>query len=224
MKAVICFSGGMDSTSLATMYLRSGYSLGLLSFDYGQRHRTRELSAAHDVADFLAGTGIAPVSHEVIDLSHLGSLLYGSALTDTRVQVPDGHYAEESMRSTVVPNRNAIMANIAIGVASADVVALGVHAGDHAVYPDCRPEFVKALRQCMTQALKGFHTPRLETPFLHKSKAFIAENGSLSGAPLHLSYSCYKGGPLHCGTCGTCVERREAFGLAGLADPTEYQT
>jgi 7-cyano-7-deazaguanine synthase len=141
------------------------------------------------------------------------------------VDVPDGHYAEESMRSTVVPNRNAIMANIAIGVASgagADVIGLGVHAGDHAVYPDCRPEFVKALRQCMTHALKGFHTPRLETPFLHKSKTKIAALGFAAGAPLHLSWSCYKGGALHCGTCGTCTERKEAFKDAGLTDPTEY--
>jgi 7-cyano-7-deazaguanine synthase len=102
------------------------------------------------------------------------------------------------------------------------VIALGVHAGDHAVYPDCRPEFVKALRQCMTQALKGFHTPRLETPFLHKTKTEIAALGDTARAPLHLSWSCYKGGDLHCGKCGTCVERREAFELAGVTDPTEY--
>lgn len=220
MKAIICFSGGMDSTALATMYQRSGYALHLLSFDYGQRHRLRELSAARDVA------GVLEAGHHIIDLSTLGYLLTGSSLTDPGVEVPDGHYAEDSMRSTVVPNRNAIMANIAIGVASseqADVIALGVHAGDHAVYPDCRPEFVKALRQCMTQALKGFHTPRLETPFLHKTKAEIASLGFVSGAPLHLSWSCYKGGDKHCGKCGTCVERAEAFELAGLTDPTEYE-
>jgi 7-cyano-7-deazaguanine synthase len=226
VKAIICFSGGMDSTTLATMYLKSGYALGLLSFNYGQRH-VKELRAAANVADHLAGLDIAPVSHQVMDLSHLGDLLTGSALTDPEFDVPDGHYTAESMRVTVVPNRNAIMANIAIGVASsaeADVIAMGMHAGDHAVYPDCRPEFVKSLRQTMTHALKGFHTPRLETPFLHKDKTFIAETGGLLQAPLHLSWSCYKGNDLHCGKCGTCVERREAFELAGMTDPTEYES
>lgn len=227
MKAVVCFSGGMDSTTLATMYLRSGYELNLISFDYGQRHRARELSAAADVADYLRERRIAKVDHTVVDLSSVGRLLTGSALTDSSVEVPDGHYAEDSMKSTVVPNRNAIMANIAIGVASsagADVIALGVHAGDHAVYPDCRPEFVRALRQCMTHALQGFSTPRLEAPFLRKSKEWIASTGALAGAPLHLSWSCYKGGTLHCGKCGTCVERREAFELAHVTDPTEYDS
>lgn len=227
MKAIICFSGGMDSTTLAAMYLKSGYCLKLLSFDYGQRHKERELSAADDVACHLDSLGIGDVTWDVIDLRSVGALLDGSALTDPRVPVPEGHYAEESMRSTVVPNRNAIMANIAIGVASsaqADVVALGVHAGDHAVYPDCRPEFVKSLRQTMTHALKGFHTPRLETPFLSKSKGQIAEMARMLKAPLHLSWSCYKGGEIHCGKCGTCVERREAFELAGMTDPTEYES
>lgn len=227
MKSIICFSGGMDSTTLATMYLKTGHSLGLLSFDYGQRHRTRELSAAAKVAGHLASLDIAPVTLRTVDLTSVTELLTGSALTDPDYEVPDGHYTDESMRVTVVPNRNAIMANIAIGVASAaqaDVIALGVHAGDHAVYPDCRPEFIRSLRQTMTHALKGFHTPRLETPFLHKSKAEIAKSAGLLKAPLHLSWSCYKGGEIHCGKCGTCVERREAFDLAKIPDPTEYES
>jgi len=217
--AVLCFSGGMDSTTLAALYVDKGYRLGLLSFDYGQRHGPREIAAARDVAEYYEA------DHVVLDLSAIGDLMVGSALTDPEVEVPDGHYAEESMRITVVPNRNAIMANIAIGIASsngADVVALGIHAGDHAVYPDCRPEFVKALRQCATHALKGFHTPALETPFINISKTKIAGLASTLGAPLHLSWSCYKGGLLHCGTCGTCTERKEAFKDAGLTDPTEY--
>lgn len=225
MKAIICFSGGMDSTTLATMYLRQGFDLGLLSVDYGQRHGRKEIEAAYRVSTHLDNLGIASVSHQVLDVSGLADFLIGSSLTDPEVDVPDGHYAAETMRATVVPNRNAIMANIAIGIASAagaDVVALGMHAGDHAIYPDCRPEFVRALRQTMVHALKGFHTPRLETPFISKSKTDIARLADDLGAPVHLSWSCYKGGDLHCGTCGTCTERKEAFKDAGLTDPTEY--
>jgi 7-cyano-7-deazaguanine synthase len=227
VKAVVCFSGGMDSTVLATSYLKQGMDLDLLSFDYGQRHKEREFLAGARVATHLDNLGIHSVRRRVVDLSSVTELLTGSALTDPEFEVPDGHYTDESMRVTVVPNRNAIMANIAIGAASAsgaDVIALGVHAGDHAVYPDCRPEFVKALRQCMVHALKGFHTPRLEAPFLHRTKAEIASFGEALQAPLHLSWSCYKGGELHCGKCGTCVERREAFELAGVTDPTEYES
>lgn len=218
MIAALCFSGGMDSTTLAAHYHHDGYKLLLLSFDYGQRH-AKELTAARAVARHY------DADHHIVDLSSLGRLLTGSALTDPDVAVPDGHYAEESMKATVVPNRNAIMANIAIGIASsagADVVALGVHAGDHAVYPDCRPVFVQALKRCAGTALEGFHLPHVEAPFIHISKTEIADLGTRLGAPLHLSWSCYKGGAVHCGTCGTCVERKEAFRDADLADPTEY--
>ncbi|RLU81116.1 7-cyano-7-deazaguanine synthase QueC [Streptomyces griseocarneus] len=217
--AVLAFSGGMDSTTLAAQYDAEGYALLLLSFDYGQRH-ARELESARAVAVHFGA------EHHVVDLAAVGRLMPGSALTDPSVDVPDGHYAEESMRVTVVPNRNAIMANVAVGIASARqaaVVALGIHAGDHAVYPDCRPEFVDALRSCVACALDGLHTPRVEAPFVHRSKSEIATLADTLGAPLHLSWSCYRGGARHCGTCGTCTERREAFAEAGLDDPTEYE-
>lgn len=217
--AVLCFSGGMDSTTLAARYASEGYDLLLLSFDYGQLHRRRELQAAFRIADRLGA------EHHVIDLSSVAPLLPGSALTDPSVDVPDGHYAEESMKSTVVPNRNAIMASIALGIASArgaELIGLGVHAGDHAIYPDCRPEFVDALQGLAAAALKGMHTPQIVTPFVHMTKAEIAAHAATVDAPLDLSWSCYKGGEVHCGTCGTCVERREAFADAGREDPTEY--
>lgn len=219
--AVLCFSGGMDSTTLAGHYYRAGYELLLLSFDYGQRHGGRELEAAGRVAAHYGA------EHHVVDLTGVGRLLPGSALTDRSVPVPDGHYAEPSMRATVVPNRNAILGSIAAGIASsrgAAVVALGVHAGDHPVYPDCRPEFLDALWECINAALEGFPTPNLEAPFVLMPKAEIAKYGVEIGAPLELSWSCYKGEAVHCGTCGTCVERREAFEVAGVPDPTEYET
>lgn len=218
MKTVILASGGMDSTTLAAHFAYEGHDLVMLSFDYGQRH-VRELDAAREVARWYGA------DHHVIDLRTTGVLLTGSALTDTSVTVPDGHYAAATMRATVVPNRNAIMANIAAGVASslkADVIGLGVHAGDHAVYPDCRPAFVHALQALLDTALEGFHVPMVQAPFVHLSKGEVALIGSRLQAPLHLSWSCYKGGERHCGTCGTCVERKEAFGEAGVSDPTEY--
>lgn len=217
--AVLSFSGGMDSTTLAAHYAREDYRLLLLSFDYGQRHGAAELNAARKVAEHLGA------EHHVVDLTSVTPLLSGSALTDPSVDVPDGHYAEESMRATVVPNRNAIMANIAVGAASArgaELVGLGVHAGDHAVYPDCRPEFVDALDALAAVALAGFHTPKIATPFVAWSKTEIASYAQRIGAPVHLSWSCYKGGDVHCGTCGTCVERKEAFADALVPDPTEY--
>lgn len=216
--AVLSFSGGMDSTTLAAHYHDLGYDLLLISFDYGQRH-ARELRAARDVARHYRA------EHHIVDLSSVGALLAGSALTDRTVDVPEGHYAAESMRATVVPNRNAIMANVAAGIASsraAAVVALGIHAGDHAIYPDCRPAFLTALQQSVTAALDGFPTPTVEAPFVHQTKTDIARRGAALGVPFALTWSCYQGGPLHCGRCGTCVERREAFNDAGLTDPTEY--
>ncbi|MEU1815165.1 7-cyano-7-deazaguanine synthase QueC [Streptomyces roseifaciens] len=217
--AALAFSGGMDSATLAAHYHHQGYGLLLLSFDYGQRH-IRELEAARRIAAHYRA------EHHVVDLTAVGALLPGSALTDPTINVPDGHYAEASMRITVVPNRNAIMANIAAGIASArgaGLVALGIHAGDHAVYPDCRPAFLTALQASIDAALDGFPTPAVEAPFIHRTKADIARLAAGLGAPLGLSWSCYNGGALHCGTCGTCVERREAFTEAGLTDPTEYE-
>jgi 7-cyano-7-deazaguanine synthase len=218
--AALAFSGGMDSTTLAAHYHGLGYDLLLLSFDYGQRH-VRELEAARRIAHHFGA------EHHVVDLTSVGALMPGSALTDRTVDVPEGHYAADSMRATVVPNRNAIMANVAAGIASARgaaVVALGIHAGDHAVYPDCRPAFLEALQQSVTAALDGFPTPTVEAPFLHLTKTEIARRAYELVAPLNWSWSCYKGGAVHCGRCGTCVERREAFTDAGVPDPTQYET
>lgn len=219
--ALVVLSGGLDSTVAVAEYLDRGYLVEALSIDYGQRHATAELAAATDVA---AHYGIR---HRIAALPRLGLLLGGSALTDPVVAVPDGHYADESMRDTVVPNRNAILASIAVGVAvarRADVVVLGVHAGDHPIYPDCRPEFLTALNTLVKVANDGFAPPVVDAPFLTWDKAAIVARGADLAAPLERTWSCYRGGSTHCGTCGTCGERAGAFEQAGVADPTPYTT
>jgi 7-cyano-7-deazaguanine synthase len=216
--AVVVLSGGMDSTTLMAHYSALRYRLIAVTVDYGQRH-SKEIASARAVAAYY------DARHHVVDLSGFGSVLSGSALTDDSVQVPDGHYAEQSMRATVVPNRNAVLASVAVSVAVAQragTVALGMHAGDHFIYPDCRPAFLQALGELVVVANEGFPTPAVQAPFITWSKADIAAHGTRLDAPLALSWSCYKGGERHCGTCGTCYERREAFREAGLADPTDY--
>lgn len=216
--AVVVLSGGMDSTTLMAHYAALGYGLIAVTVDYGQRHR-KEIESARVIAAHYGAR------HHVVDLSGFGSVLAGSALTDDSVSVPDGHYAEESMRATVVPNRNAVLANVAVSVGvahRAGTVALGMHAGDHFIYPDCRPAFLDALGELVKAANEGFPTPSVVAPFITWSKSDIAAHGTRLGAPLERSWSCYKGGERHCGTCGTCYERREAFREAGLSDPTDY--
>jgi 7-cyano-7-deazaguanine synthase len=218
MKTIVICSGGLDSVSLAHMVADEAELTRLVSFDYGQRHR-KELDYAALCAQRLG------VPHDIIDLRAIGAALTGSALTDD-IAVPDGHYAEESMRITVVPNRNAIMLTVAFGVAAARgdaAVATAVHGGDHFIYPDCRPAFTEAFAAMQKLALDGYAEVALYTPFVHRSKADIVTAGLRHNTPFAETWSCYKGGALHCGRCGTCVERREAFHLAGVSDPTVYE-
>lgn len=219
--AVLIVSGGMDSVTLAHKYHDDGFALVLMSFDYGQRHK-KELDSARRCAERLGGV------HHVVDLSNITKLLPGSSLTDDAVAVPEGHYAAETMKATVVPNRNAIMLSIAWAHAvaiGADVVAFGAHGGDHFIYPDCRPDFFLSLGEAFMQGNEGFGNPRLnlEAPFIQLDKAKIAALGAELGVPYEDAWSCYKGGEVHCGKCGTCVERKEAFELAGVVDPTVYE-
>ncbi|MFG2913130.1 7-cyano-7-deazaguanine synthase QueC [Kitasatospora sp. NPDC048298] len=220
--AVVIASGGLDSTTVAYWLAESGSRLTLLSFDYGQRHR-KELDFARRIAGRLGAR------HEVVDLSGLGRLLSGSALTDPAVTVPDGRYSAGSMRSTVVPNRNAIMLSIAVGVAvaaGADAVAFGAHSGDHALYPDCRTAFFDAFAEAARVGNEGFVPEgfQLLAPFIDQAKADIVRVGGQVAVPFAETWSCYRGGELHCGTCGTCTERIEAFALAEVEDPTTYAT
>jgi 7-cyano-7-deazaguanine synthase len=217
LRTLVVCSGGLDSVTLAHKVAAERDLVHLVSFDYGQRHR-KELDFARRAARRLG------VAHDVVDLGDVGSRLTGSALTDGAA-VPEGHYAEETMRVTVVPNRNAIMLTIAFGIAmarAAEAVATAVHGGDHFIYPDCRPGFIEAFAAMERSALDGFAEIALAAPFLRASKADIVREGTWLGVPFAETWSCYKGGARHCGRCGTCVERREAFDVAGIADPTAY--
>lgn len=218
MKTVVVCSGGLDSVTLAHVVADTRDLTRLVSFDYGQRH-AKELEFAARAATRLG------VPHDVIDMRGIGAVLTGSALTQDDVDVPDGHYAEDTMRITVVPNRNAIMLTVAYGIAAAhgdNAVATAVHGGDHFIYPDCRPEFTRAFEVMQNHALDGYANVSLFTPFVDIPKADIVTIGARHNVPFGDTWSCYKGGVNHCGRCGTCVERREAFAIAGVDDPTLY--
>lgn len=218
MNALLICSGGFDSVTLAYR-LAAEQSLGtLLTFDYGQRHR-KEIDAARRCAEQLA----AP--HLVMDISSIGRQLSGSALTDD-IAVPHGHYSEEQMKLTVVPNRNAIMLTIAFGVAAArgfDTVALAVHGGDHFIYPDCRPDFIHLFAEMQARALDGVANVTLFAPYVDADKTTIARDAARFAVPVADTWSCYEGGDIHCGQCGTCVERIAAMAQAGVVDPTPYK-
>ncbi len=219
-KAVAIVSGGMDSVTLAYLLKHEGHELYLLSVLYGQRHK-KELDFAALCAKRLGA------EHRIVDLSSLRVLLGGSALTDD-IAVPEGHYAAPNMALTVVPNRNAIMLSVAYGWAvalGAELVATGVHAGDHPIYPDCRPEFIEAFGAMEKLATVGYAHPDLHivAPFVNGGKHDIAKLGYDLGVPYEDTWSCYQGGELHCGRCGTDMERKEAFRLAGVPDPTIYE-
>lgn len=219
-KSVAIVSGGMDSATLIYWLRANLYDITqLLSFDYGQRH-SKELEFAKQLADELE------IPWNLVDLTSITTLLKGSSLTD-EVEVPEGHYAADNMKATVVPNRNAMMLSIAYAAAvgnGSHYVVFGAHAGDHDVYPDCRFEFVTALSKALAIGNEWADpVPTVYAPFVNWSKADIAKVGHELGVPYEMTWSCYKGGAVHCGKCGTCVERREAFHLAGVEDPTEYE-
>jgi 7-cyano-7-deazaguanine synthase len=212
---IVVYSGGLDSTVLLYSLASEGMTLHALSVHYGQRHQ-KELQAAEFITDHLR------IPHQFVNVPPI--LFKGSSQTSAEIAVPEGHYAAESMKQTVVPNRNMVLLSLAGAYAqsvSADIVAYAAHGGDHAIYPDCRPEFVHAMDAAFFHS--AWAPPRLVAPFLRMSKAQIVELGSKLEVPFSATWSCYKGGVLHCGKCGTCTERREAFTLAGVYDPTEYE-
>lgn len=216
MKTILIYSGGMDSTVLLYHLRAEGQSVAALSIDYGQRHR-RELDCAAAICARLG------VEHRVADLRGLTPLLTGSSLTDPSVPVPHGHYEEATMKATVVPNRNMLLLATAAAWAialKADTVAYAAHSGDHAIYPDCREEFAEAMDRAI--GLADWHAVHLQRPFVGLTKADLVRRGAALAVPFADTWSCYEGGAEHCGRCGTCIERREAFHLAGVPDPTPY--
>lgn len=204
MKTVLVYSGGMDSTTLLYKLLHDGDTVQCLSFDYGQRHK-KELKAAAKICKKL------DVPHTIINLQSIKPLIKNSALTDN-LKVPEGHYQDESMRVTVVPNRNMIFLSLAIAHAVSlkfDRVAIAVHAGDHAIYPDCRPAFINEMRRVSKVA--NYEAIEIYAPFLNISKREIAKIGKKLAVPFEETWTCYKGLAKPCGKCGSCVERQEAL-------------
>ena len=220
-KAVIILSGGIDSTTLCYKYARDNYDIYSLTIIYGQRH-SREVESAKEVAKSLG------ISHKVIDLSPLKQLLSGSALTDWGVDVPrvpekTEHF--ETLKTTIVPNRNAIFLSIAIGYAQsigADSIFFGAHHSDRGVYPDCRKEFVEAF-EIAERLANDNQNLKIEAPFVSMDKSEIVQLGNKLEVPFESTWTCYVGGELHCGTCSACNERKRAFSESGIEDPTEYQ-
>lgn len=215
-KVVLLLSGGIDSTTLLYHLIAQHAQVFCILFDYGQRHR-RELSSAIRIADH------CNVSYVHMGLYALRDILGKSVLTGYG-EVPEGHYKEGNMQATVVPNRNMIMLSIAAGYAiniDSSIIAYAAHAGDHAIYPDCRREFVNALSSVLRVA---HYTPvELYTPFIDMPKHAIVARGLHLRVPYEDTWSCYVGSDVACGRCGTCVERLEAFSLAGAVDPIQYK-
>jgi 7-cyano-7-deazaguanine synthase len=217
MKVCVLLSGGMDSVAALYEVLGKHEVIACLSFDYGAKHNSREIPFAKLHAD----RNVIP--HHVISLDFMNTL-FKSDLLKSGGEIPDGHYAEQTMKQTVVPFRNGIMLAIAAGYAesaAADGLVIAAHSGDHAIYPDCREPFMQAMATAMGEGT--YAKIQLLRPFIHTDKTGIARRGVELGIDFVETWSCYKGGTLHCGVCGTCVERREAFLLAGLLDPTVYE-
>ena len=213
--SVIILSGGMDSVTLLH-YRKDDIALAI-TFDYGSNHNKREVEYASYHCRQLG------IEHIVIPLSFIHTY-FKSSLLEGSSAIPEGHYADETMKSTVVPFRNGIMLSIACGIAESrglQRVLIANHFGDHAIYPDCRKDFINAMQEAMRTGTYDGVT--IDAPFTEISKTDIAKLGAELGVDYSMTYSCYKGGEKHCGKCGTCVERKEAFRDAGLIDPTEYE-
>lgn len=215
-KAVVVYSGGMDSFTVLNTAIQNGLDVYALSFNYGQKH-SKELEVAELVCKELN------ISHKVVDITAINSLMANSSLTGDD-DIPEGHYEDGNMKSTVVPNRNMVLLSMAIAYAvslEAEKVYYGAHSGDHHIYPDCRPEFVEAMNA--VSKIANYQSVKIVTPFLHSSKGDILK----AGLDMKLNYSktwtCYNGREKSCGKCGACYERLEAFSEQSTTDPLDYE-
>lgn len=216
MKVCVLLSGGMDSVAVLYDAMRSHEVVGCLSFDYGAKHNHKEIPFAiwHSEKN--------NIKHHTVSLGFVNEL-FKSDLLKSGGDIPEGHYEEDNMKSTVVPFRNGIMLSIAAGFAEseeAEGLVIAAHSGDHAVYPDCREDFMKSMGDAIRSGT--YVDIELLRPFISMRKEDIAKLGDELGVDFAKTWSCYKGEEIHCGKCGTCVERREAFIISGVADPTEY--
>jgi 7-cyano-7-deazaguanine synthase len=219
-KVILILSGGMDSTTLLYKYIKDGYSVECISFDYGQKHKI-ELTHAINL------TKINNVSHKIIDVSFMKDILTKSSLINDNLEVPHGEYSKHNMLSTVVPNRNTILLSIAWAVAcneNADILAYGAQCGDHYLYPDTRPDYFSAINLALRLGTEDCRLAnlQLDAPLLHLQKHQVIELGIEYGVDYSLTYSCYEGGNTHCGECGACQSRKKAFKTLGLDDPIKY--
>lgn len=212
--SLIVVSGGMDSTTM--LYEYADRIALAVTFNYGSNHNAREIECARYNCARL------DIELVVIDLPFIGQLFDSSLLSGAEA-IPEGNYDDENMRSTVVPFRNGIMLAVAAGLAESrglHHLMMANHGGDHAIYPDCRPGFVDAMSKAIAEGTYAGIT--IEAPYTNITKTDIARRGAAIGVDYAHTYSCYKGGERHCGRCGTCTERRQAFAEAGVPDPTDY--
>ncbi|MDA8633241.1 MAG: 7-cyano-7-deazaguanine synthase QueC [Verrucomicrobiales bacterium] len=217
MKVVVLVSGGMDSVTALYHAAQDHEIVAALSFDYGSKHNHRELPFAAWHCEKLG------VRHQVVNLPFINEL-FQSDLLRSGGDIPEGHYEADSMKQTVVPFRNGILLSIAAGYAEsveAGGLVIAAHSGDHAIYPDCREEFMRPMAEAIEAGT--YADLKIIRPFIDQRKEEIAAIGADLSIDFSQTWSCYKGGEEHCGKCGTCVERKEAFEIAGVVDPTVYE-
>lgn len=219
MKTVLSLSGGLDSSTLLLQQIKSKHSVYAVNFYYGSKHGLREGLAAEKIC---AHYSVPLLKLNVTEIFHLQNL--SSHLMKDGGRIPEGHYNDESMKLTVVPGRNTIFTSILAGIAESigfDSVALAIHAGDHHIYPDCRPKWFENMQGTIISSTEG--RVILEAPFLHINKSEIVAYGLQHDLPYELTYTCYNGEAKHCQLCGSCRERREAFELNKAIDPLQKE-